>query len=297
MTEETYTLSDLRYLINRLRDPQSGCPWDIKQNYRSIIPHTLEEVYEVVDAIEREDYGNLEEELGDLLLQIALYCQFAEEEARFGIEDVISGLVEKLIRRHPHVFPEGTLQSKVDPNSANSVTTEDVQHRWEAIKRAEKDRLNARVPETETAAFRSILSDLPTAFPAMLRALKIQKRASKVGFDWNSLDKVIEKLNEEVQELQVLQAQLHRGGAQERAEYSDKDRRAVESEVGDILFACVNIARTLKVDPEAALRSTNRKFEQRFHYIEKTVKAQGSSIEEATLTTMERLWQEAKKKV
>ena len=279
-----YGFEDFLYLVGRLRDPETGCPWDIKQNYRSIVPHTLEEVYEVVEAIEREDFLNLREELGDLLLQISLYSQFAKEESRFDLHDVIHHLVAKLIRRHPHVFPDGTLESRVD--TQDGVSPQQALHNWNEIKAAEKAaRLAEQGDEGETKqdqTLTSILGDIPKAMPAMRRALKLQQRAAKIGFDWDSIKRVFEKLDEELGELQY------------ELNQSELDQEKIESEVGDLLFVCVNIARHLKVDPESALRLTNRKFEERFHYMERTVASDNRNITDYGLEELENLWQKAK---
>ncbi len=269
MASRHYTLDDLKYLMARLRDPQTGCPWDVEQTYRTIAPSTIEEAYEVVDAIERNNLEHLEEELGDLLFQVVFYCQIAIEEERFNFDDVVSGLVSKLIRRHPHVFPENTLESQA---SVTRTPEQEVQIklRWEALKREER----------QAKGQAGLLDDIPINLSALTRAAKIQKRASSVGFDWPSMDGVIEKIEEELEE--VKQA------------LSDRNPEAVREEFGDLLFAVVNGCRHQKVEPEGALRGTNYKFEQRFNYIEKALKERGLSAEEAPLELMDALWDEAK---
>jgi len=263
-----YKFEDLCYLMSRLRDPETGCPWDIKQSYQSVIPYTIEETFEVVDAIDRRDFDNLREELGDLMFQTIFYAQIADEEQRFNIHEVVHGIVEKLVRRHPHVFPKGTLESRRLPHE--SVEALSVGATWDAIKAKEKpDNLKKRH-----------LDGVPRALPALNRALKLQKKASKVGFDWGHVDPVIEKVREELDE--VVEA------------IDGKDSNAIEGEVGDVLFAAINLARLAGVDPEAALRSSNLKFESRFSFIEDALEAQGRSLDDATLTEMDALWNAAK---
>lgn len=289
-----YSVEDLLYLVNRLRDPQTGCPWDVQQNYRTIIPHTLEEVYEVVDAIDNQDFVNLKEELGDLLLQIILYTQFAKEDDQFSFAEVVSDLVAKLIRRHPHVFPEGTLESRIQPT--NNLTLDNVRQSWDEIKKSEK-RMNHSSSNSrgvsEPLQTERLLDGLPRALPAIQRALKLQVCAAKIGFDWNSVPKVVEKLDEELAELKAL---LLPDDATESVGQlnAQKAREAITGEIGDIMFVCVNIARHMKIDPEEALRKTNRKFESRFNYLEDSLKKQGVSLQEASLAQMEALWEEAK---
>lgn len=260
-----YAIDDLLYLMARLRDPQSGCPWDIKQNYASIAPSTLEEAYEVVDAIEKQDFGHLKEELGDLLFQVIFYSQLGREEQQFDFLGIVSSLVEKLIRRHPHVFPDGTLHSRVDNRDTLPV---DVKARWEAIKQQER----------EAKGVQGVLADVPLNLPALSRAAKLQKRAAGVGFDWEDVYGPIAKVREELLEVE---AELDAGNPQALAE-----------EVGDLLFAVVNIARYLKIDPEQALRRANQKFEQRIHFMEvhSTKPLQDTPMDEKN-----RLWDLAKR--
>jgi nucleoside triphosphate diphosphatase len=260
-----YAIDDLLYLMARLRDPQSGCPWDIKQNYTSIAPSTLEEAYEVVDAIEKQDFGHLKEELGDLLFQVIFYSQLGREEQQFDFPGIVSSLVEKLIRRHPHVFPDGTLHSRVDNRDTLPV---DVKARWEAIKQQER----------EAKGVQGVLADVPLNLPALSRAAKLQKRAAGVGFDWEDVYGPIAKVREELLEVE---AELDAGNPQALAE-----------EVGDLLFAVVNIARYLKIDPEQALRRANQKFEQRIHFMEvhSTKPLQDTPMDEKN-----RLWDLAKR--
>ena len=253
--------------MRRLRDPKSGCPWDLKQNFQSLTSHTLEEAYEVVDAIEQDDMSHLSEELGDLLFQIIFYSQLAEEQSQFSFDDIISTITQKLIRRHPHVFPEGTIESsRVSLADAEIV---EIKRVWEEIKRQE--RTDKGIGKT--------LDDIPLALPALNRALKLQKRAANVGFDWSDIKPVIEKINEEVIELEV---EIKRG---------DKVRMA--DELGDLLFSCVNLARHLKLDPETSLRGANQKFKRRFESME--LLAGKTKIEDHSADQLELLWGKVKR--
>lgn len=274
-----YTLEDLLTLMARLRDPVDGCPWDQKQTWGSIVPHTLEEAYEVADCIERGDLDHLQEELGDLLFQVVYYARFGEEEGRFDLHRVVDGLTRKLLRRHPHVFPEGTLDSRAGQQSRSEA---EIKHTWEALKAEERQHKQAAT---------SALDGVPTNLPAVTRALKLQKRAAKVGFDWEEADQVLDKLEEELAEI--------------RQALAAGDAQQVADEVGDFLFASVNLARHLQVDPETAVRSTNRKFERRFRMVEALSAARGQPLsvehqaDPATavpLDTLEAYWQEAKRK-
>jgi ATP diphosphatase len=267
----TYTLDDLLHLMARLRDPAHGCPWDLEQDYASIVAHTLEEAYEVADTIERGDFEHLQGELGDLLFQVVYYSQLAREEGRFEFAGVVDAITRKLIRRHPHVFPTGDLYAPVDTPSLSEA---EVKQRWEEIKAAE--RAEKSVPEQL-----SLLDDVPTALPALSRSAKLQKRAAQVGFDWPDALPVLDKVREELDE--VLQAM------------AEGDPQALEDEVGDLLFAAVNLARHLKLDPENALRGANRKFERRFRFIEQALRDIGRPIEDCTLEDLDALWGEAKR--
>ncbi|MDR0210575.1 MAG: nucleoside triphosphate pyrophosphohydrolase [Pseudomonas putida] len=267
----TYTLDDLLHLMARLRDPQYGCPWDLKQNYASIVAHTLEEAYEVADTIERGDFEHLQGELGDLLFQVVYYSQLAREEERFEFAGVVDAITRKLIRRHPHVFPTGDLYAPLDTPRLDETQ---VKSRWEAIKAEERAEKSG--PEQL-----SLLDDVPAALPALSRAAKLQKRAATVGFDWPDALAVLDKVREELDE--VLQAM------------ADGDADALEDEIGDLLFATVNLARHLKHDPENALRRANRKFERRFRFIEQALRDGGRPIEDCTLDELDALWGEAKR--
>jgi nucleoside triphosphate diphosphatase len=248
-------------IMAALRTPKTGCPWDLEQNFATIAPYTIEEAYEVADAIERGDLTDLEEELGDLLLQVVFHARMAQEQDAFDFGDVVETLCAKLIRRHPHVF--GDEQSR---------TPEAVKGLWDRIKAEEKA---ARGKHEETGA----LAGVPVALPALTRALKLQAKASKVGFDWNDPRAVLRKIREEADEIEAV---------------LDSDKSAAAGEVGDLLFAAVNLARHLDADPEAVLRRTNRKFERRFASIEAALAAKGKNPTDATLAEMDALWDEAK---
>jgi nucleoside triphosphate diphosphatase len=260
-------LSRLRAVMAWLRDRQHGCPWDIEQTFRSIAPYTIEEAYEVADAIERNDMAALKEELGDLLLQVVYHAQMASEARAFSFDDVAATIADKMVDRHPHVF--GDL--KIADADAQTIS-------WEARKAAERAKKNG------TAEPAGALDGVARALPALLRAEKIQKRAARVGFDWTSIGPVIDKIEEELGELR------------HELDAGQKDQARVADELGDMLFAVANLARHCKVDPEAALRSTNDKFERRFRYVERRLAEQGRKPTEATLEEMEALWQEAKGK-
>ncbi|RTR05976.1 nucleoside triphosphate pyrophosphohydrolase [Halomonas nitroreducens] len=279
MNERQYGLDDLLTLMAVLRDPDQGCPWDVKQDWDTIVPHTLEEAYEVADAIERRAYDELPGELGDLLFQVVYYSQFAAEERRFDFHDVVHTLTAKMLHRHPHVFPDGTLASRRQGVSATQVETRQVHSRWEALKAEERDARAARAVHDSPAA--SVLDDVPRTLPALSRAAKLSKRAARVGFDWPDSRGVIAKLREELDEVEAALAE----GDQEHA----------AEEVGDLLFATVNLARTLGADPERCLRATNGKFERRFRHVEAALAAEDTPLAEAGLARMEHHWQAAKR--
>ncbi len=249
-------------IMKRLRDPETGCPWDREQTFTTIAPYTLEETYEVLDAINREDFDDLRGELGDLLFQVVFYAQMAQEEGRFNFDDICAAISDKLERRHPHIFADGT--------AGNSA---EVLEKWESIKTAER-------AEKEQ---HSALDDIPEALPALMRAHKIQKRCSSVGFDWVSLGPVLEKVHEEIDEV------MH------EAQQVVVDEAKLEEEVGDLLFATVNLARHLGTKAEVALQKANRKFERRFREVERIIAAQGLEMKQATLEQMENAWQQVKR--
>lgn len=262
MTHALSPIDRLLQVMARLRDPASGCPWDVEQSFATIAPYTIEEAYEVADAIERKDLGALQEELGDLLFQVVFHARMAEEEGAFDFDAVAGGMAEKMIRRHPHVFAD----AQVATARAQSVA-------WETHKAAER--------EAKAASDSSTLADLPLALPALMRAQKLQKRAARVGFDWPTLGPVIDKIEEELDEV--------------RAELDTKaphDR--LEDEIGDLLFAVVNLARFAHVDAETALRRANAKFERRFRRIETLLAERGKRPEDSDLAEMDTLWNQAK---
>ena len=248
-------------IMAALRTPYSGCPWDLAQNFASIAPFTVEEAYEVADAIARNDLGDLKEELGDLLLQVVFHARMAEEMDAFDFGDVVRGLTEKLIRRHPHVFGD-----------ERSRTPQTVEGLWERIKAQEQSTRPDRAGE-------GALAGLPLALPALTRALKLQAKASKVGFDWNDPRAVLRKIREEADEIEAALA---------------GEPANAPMEIGDLLFAAVNLARHLRADPEALLRQTNQKFERRFAAIERVLAERGKKPQDATLAEMDALWEEAK---
>ncbi len=258
--------------MERLREPDGGCPWDIKQNFSSIVPFTIEEAYEVADAIEREDYADLQSELGDLLFQVIFYSQLGREQELFDFASIVSTVVEKLLRRHPHVFPDGKLQSRSTLSvEKQRIVEEEVKQNWEAIKQRER----------AEKGFTNILDDVPVGMPALSRAAKLQKRAATVGFDWDDVKPVIDKIKEELAELEDAINQQNDGH--------------IAEELGDLFFAMVNAARHLKKEPETVLRAANRKFIQRFSYIESQLKSNSQSFATTSLAEMEVLWQEAKR--
>lgn len=275
----SYSLDDLKTLMARLRDPDTGCPWDARQTFASIVPHTLEEVYEVVDAIEREDYPHLEDELGDLLFQVIFYSQIGQETQRFDFDSVVDNLVRKLIRRHPHVFPEGTLESRIDPH--NRPSEDWIKQSWERIKAGER----ALKPASDNAEPTGRLDGIARTLPAMARAEKLQKRAAHHGFDWPDIGPVFDKLHEEIDELKE---------AWQVASNGSGERDALEDELGDVMFVCVNLARFMEVNPEHALKRTNHKFEARFRAIEAELLAQGRDMDSETLETLDAIWQSVK---
>jgi len=262
-----YTLNDLIFLMERLRDPDSGCPWDLKQDFASIVPHTLEEAYEVADTIERADWPHLEDELGDLLFQVIFYAQLGREQSLFDMDSIIDHLVAKLVRRHPHVFVDGQLRGAVQ-NSA--IESSQVNAQWEAIKAQEREQKSRT----------GLLDEIPLSLPALSRAAKLQKRAAGVGFDWSDALDVIDKIEEEIAEL--------------REAIEHKDASAIADEMGDLLFAQVNLARKLGVNPEQAVRSTNAKFERRFRHIEAQVNAAGGDWGSFSLEQLDSWWRQAK---
>ncbi len=252
-------------VMARLRDPETGCPWDVKQTFRTIAPYTIEEAYEVADAIERDNLSDLKEELGDLLLQVVFHARMAEEQQEFTFDDVAAAIADKLVRRHPHVFGE---------QSAD--TPDDVLKIWEAGKAAERS-----AKASDEGKVESVLDGVAVTLPALTRAAKIQKRMSRVGFDWQKPSEVAEKVQEELDEL--------------RAEIAAGDTDLARAELGDVLFTLAQMANHLDIEPETALRATTAKVERRFRYVEAALLKQGKPVDEASFDDMETLWQEAKR--
>lgn len=260
------TLADLLSIMATLRDPERGCPWDKAQDFASILPHTIEETYEVVDAIEKQHWTDVKDELGDLLFQIIFYSQLGKEKQLFTFEDVVDGICTKLIRRHPHVFGE---------RDADGTPVELAD--WEGIKKQERaEKTN------DSDANSSILADIPQAFPALIRANKIQKRCAQVGFDWTEISDVVDKVREEIDEVMEEVAQ------------QERNQQRVDEEIGDLLFAVVNLARHVGTKPEMALRHANDKFARRFHQIEKRLQAGERKLQDCQLDELESLWQAVK---
>ena len=259
----TYSMQDLLALMQQLRDPENGCPWDKKQTLQSLTAYTIEEAYEVVDSIEQNDLSGLKSELGDLLFQVVFYAQLAQEQGLFNFQDVVSTISEKLVRRHPHVF--------AGKEFADSAA---VSANWEAEKAKERQEKDAQAT--------SVLDDIPHNLPALMRANKIQKRCATVGFDWHELPPVIEKIHEELDEVI---AEINR---------ADYDKASLGEELGDLLFANVNLVRHLGFEPEKILRAGNHKFERRFRAVEHIIQSQGRSVKECSLDELEAVWQQVK---
>jgi ATP diphosphatase len=263
-------ISRLIEIMAQLRTPVTGCPWDLEQSFETIAPYTIEEAYEVADAIARRDFEDLRDELGDLLLQVVYHARMAEEEKAFAFGDVVEAITRKMIRRHPHVFAD----------KDGNIAAAGVKSAWERIKAEEKAERAARRPQHQADEHSALLSSVKAGLPALTRALELQRKASTVGFDWNDPRAVLNKIREEADEIE---AALDRKDAEELAE-----------ETGDLLFAVVNLARHARADPEMALRRANAKFERRFAHIERALAAEGRALGEATLDEMDELWNEAK---
>ena len=256
------SIDRLLQIMARLRDPQRGCPWDLEQSFGTIAPYTIEEAYEVADAIERKDYPALRDELGDLLFQVVFHSQMAREQGSFAFDDVVAAICDKMERRHPHVFGDARIDSAAEQTVA-----------WEEQKRLERERSG-----------KSVLADVPLALPALTRANKLGKRAAQVGFEWPDVAGALDKLDEELGEL--------RKGLDAQA-----DQAHITDELGDVLFCVVNVCRYLGVDPETALKGANAKFERRFGYVEQRLSEQGRDPSQATLEEMDRLWDEGKERL
>jgi ATP diphosphatase len=266
MLSEQASMNKLRWIMTELRDPETGCPWDIKQDFSSIVPHTIEEAYEVadavMDAVEQQDFSELEKELGDLLFQVVFYSQLGHEQKQFDFDGVVSAICEKLIRRHPHVFGDKSLTSDAE-----------IKANWENEKA--KERLQKSAKDNI-----SILADIPKNLPALSQAAKIQKRCAHVGFDWHNIEDVFAKVVEELEEVNV--------------EIEQNNPEALAEELGDLMFAIVNLCRHAKKDPEQLLRQANQKFTKRFHGVEKQVETSGVEFEQHSLETLETYWQQVK---
>ncbi len=264
-------------IMTMLRDKKHGCPWDLEQTISSLLPYTLEEVYEVADAIENNDLVELEDELGDLLFQVIFYAQIASEHGAFDFQDIATAISNKLVRRHPHVFPNGDIgQFGVE----QEISAEQVVVNWEAIKEAEREEKSSRAGKKANLEAVSLLDDVPRALPAIERARKLQKRAAQLGFDWAEISPVLDKLKEEILEFE------------EALALGDVEK--ISDELGDVLFATVNLARHSNVEPEVALRSANRRFENRFKWIESALYSQGKALQDANLQELDTLWNQAK---
>ncbi|WP_333781850.1 nucleoside triphosphate pyrophosphohydrolase [Idiomarina abyssalis] len=252
-------MQQLQQVMAQLRDPESGCPWDLKQNMTSLIPYTIEETYEVVDAIQSGNWQSIKDELGDLLFQVVFYAQLAREEQQFELDDIAAHTADKLISRHPHVF--GT-------DAERNLSDSEIKAQWEQIKQQERAKKDAKG---------SVFDDIPSQLPSVLKAAKLQKRAASVGFDWTEAEPVYAKVDEEIQEVK---------------EATDQDH--IEEEIGDLLFAVVNLARHKQVNPEAALQRANEKFKSRFQTIEQRLSEKGKHATDCNLDELEALWQQAK---
>lgn len=272
MLEKQASIAKLRWIMSQLRDPETGCPWDLKQDFSSITSHTLEEAYEVVDTIEQGDFNELEKELGDLLFQVIFYSQLGEEQSYFDFDSVVAAICEKLIRRHPHVFAQ-----------ANFHSDDEIKANWENEKALERQqKQSSQQGTTEDLETLSILADIPKNLPALSQAAKIQKRCAHVGFDWHNKKDVFAKIEEEVLEVKA------------ELEADSFNKVALAEELGDLMFAVVNLCRHAKEDPETLLRQANRKFSKRFKGVESQVKQSGKSFVEHDLAELENYWQQVK---
>ncbi|TKB04696.1 nucleoside triphosphate pyrophosphohydrolase [Alteromonas portus] len=302
-------LSEMQRLLDimtQLRDPQSGCPWDVKQTMESLTRYTIEEAYEVADAIATGDMHDIKDELGDLLFQVVFYAQIASESKAFSFDDVAQSISDKLVRRHPHVFANALASEGVSDTNKN-VTVERTQlndsalnAQWDAIKAQEKRLKNQRLKQDDEAIETSILHSVPKGMPALMYAQKLQKACAKVGFDWPDAAPVIDKVREEVEEIQqeldTKQRLLSASSADEKPSSNDMhdNQQAIEEEIGDALFAMVNLARHCKVDADTALRNASNKFANRFKGVERLAAEQGDKLDALTLDEMEALWQQVK---
>ncbi|MBM7037893.1 nucleoside triphosphate pyrophosphohydrolase [Vibrio ulleungensis] len=276
----SHPIEQLESIMAKLRDPKTGCPWDSKQTFETIVPHTIEETYEVADAIHSQDWAHLKEELGDLLFQVIFYAQMAKEQQWFDFSDVVETLNEKLVRRHPHVF---------DEQASRDLSDEQLNAQWQQIKQQEKALKATQALSTESSSetgvskdAQSILDSIPASMPPLLRATKMQKACAKVGFDWDSLGPVVDKVQEEVQEVVDEAVQV------------DIDQDALELEIGDLLFAVVNLSRHLGKNPDQALLKANQKFESRFRKVEMMVQAESKTLKDYNLDQLDGFWNRVK---
>ena len=267
-TETIHPMDALLAIMSRLRDPETGCPWDLRQDFRTIVPYTVEETYELVDAIEAADYEQVREELGDVLFQVVFYAQLGAERELFDFKDVLDGISSKLVSRHPHVF--GDLQAS---ETGQSLSEAEVKQNWERFKQAEREKKMRS----------AILDDVPRALPSLSRAQKLQKRAARVGFDWQDTDGVWGKIEEEMAEL--------------REAIATDSQAEIEAELGDVLIAVVNLARHLGIDAETATRRANGRFEDRFRLMEQAADEDGVALDQETVEQLEERWQRAKAKL
>ncbi|HCH70955.1 MAG TPA: nucleoside triphosphate pyrophosphohydrolase [Colwellia sp.] len=268
MLNSNASIDKLRWIMTQLRDPETGCPWDMKQDFASITAHTLEEAYEVVDAIDQKDFVELEKELGDLLFQVIFYSQLGQEQQLFDFDKVVAAICEKLIRRHPHVFSDALLATDAEIK----VNWENEKARERAAKQMQEDNVNPV----------SVLADIPKNLPALSQAAKIQKRCSHVGFDWDDINDVFAKIEEEVLEVK------------EELDAKEINQTALGEELGDLMFAVVNLCRHAKQDPETLLRQANQKFTKRFHGVEIQVNDSGKDFSQHNIEQLEQYWQEVK---
>ena len=273
--EKKSAIEKLQEIMAMLRDKVHGCPWDLDQTLVSLIPHTIEEVYEVADAIEKNDIDNIVDELGDLLFQVIFYAQIGNEEKIFNFEDVANAIVRKLLRRHPHVFPTGDAKSF---GRGKKISSDEVVTNWESIKLEEK---KEKLEESNSESARSVFDNLPGALPALQKSVKLQKLAGKVGFDWPDTSDVLVKLKEEIVELEEAIVK--------------SNKQEIESEFGDVLFTAVNMARHLNVDPELALRGANGRFKNRVVWIENELGKNGEFVSDKNIDDLNQLWNEAKR--
>lgn len=258
----THKIENLLTIMSRLRDPDGGCPWDLKQTYETIVPFTLEEAYEVAEAIENGDLEHLKDELGDLLFQVVFYAQIAREEKRFEFSDVVDAICEKMIRRHPHVFDD-----------LDVVDEHEIKANWEKIKHQERQHKAGDKPV-------SFIDGVNEALPGLTRAKKLTKRAADIGFDWPDYHGVIDKIHEELDEV--------------KEAIASSDHEHIEEEIGDLFFVVANLARHMKIDPEASIRKANRKFEARFHRMESIAKQSDEDMRQMPLNDLDQLWEQAK---